>query len=49
MVCDQVRASFDAPTPQLQPLPIVGLGYRWSWDFSYPLNLTSQHNHVFWL
>jgi hypothetical protein len=28
MVCDRVRASFNAPMPQLQPLPIMGLGYR---------------------
>ncbi len=28
MVCDRVRASFNAPTPQLHPLPIMGLGYR---------------------
>jgi hypothetical protein len=28
MVCDRVRASFNALTPQLHPLPIMGLGYR---------------------
>jgi hypothetical protein len=28
VVCDRVRASFNAPMPQLQPLPIMGLGYR---------------------
>ncbi len=27
MVCDRVGASFNAPTPQLHPLPIMGLGY----------------------
>ncbi len=28
MVCDRVKASFNAPTPQLHPLLIMGLGYR---------------------
>ncbi len=32
------------PTPQLQPLPIVGLGYQWSLDFVGPMSLTPQHN-----
>jgi hypothetical protein len=27
MVCNQVRASLNAPTSQLHPLPIMGLGY----------------------
>jgi transposase InsO family protein len=44
MVYDWVRASFNAPTPQLHPLPIMGLGYRWSLDFARPLPLTIQHN-----
>jgi hypothetical protein len=44
MVCDKVRASFNAPTPQLHPLPIMGLGYRWSLDFAGPLPLTVRHN-----
>ncbi len=44
MVCDRVRASFNAPTPQLHPLPIMGLGYRWSLDFAGPLPLTVRHN-----
>jgi hypothetical protein len=44
MVCDQIWASFNAPIPQLQPLPIMGLGYQWSLDFASPLNLTPQHN-----
>jgi hypothetical protein len=44
MVCDRVRASFNAPTPQLHPLPIVGLGYCWNLDFVGPLPLTIQHN-----
>ena len=44
MVCDRVRASFNAPTPQSCPLPIMGLGYRWSLDFAGPLPLTMCHN-----
>jgi hypothetical protein len=43
-VCDRVRASFNAPTPTLQPLPIMGLGYRWSLDFAGPLPVTKNHN-----
>jgi hypothetical protein len=44
VVCDRVRASFNAPMPQLQPLPIMGLGYRWSLDFAGPLPITPRHN-----
>ncbi len=44
MVCDRVRASFNAPTPQLHPLPIMGLGYHWSLDFARPLPLIIWHN-----
>jgi len=44
VVCDWVRASFNTPTPQLQPLPIMGLGYWWSLDFASPLSLTPWHN-----
>jgi len=44
MVYDRVRASFNAPTPQLHPLPIMGLGYHWSLDFAGPLPLTVRHN-----
>ncbi len=42
MVCDEVEAS--TPTPHLQPLPIMGLGYRWSLDFVDPLRLTPRYN-----
>jgi hypothetical protein len=42
MVCDRVRVSFNAPTPQLHPLPIMGLGYHWSLDFARPLLMHSQ-------
>jgi transposase InsO family protein len=44
VVCDRVQASFKAPMPQLQPLPIMGLGYRWSLDFAGPLPVIPRHN-----
>ena len=44
VVCGRVRASFNAPTPQLHPLPIMGLGYQWSLDFVGPLPLTKHCN-----
>jgi hypothetical protein len=44
MVFDKVRASFNAPTPQLHPLPIMGLGYHWNLDFARPLPLIVRHN-----
>jgi hypothetical protein len=44
MVCDRVKALFNAPTPHLHPLPIMGLGYYWSLDFMGPLPLTIRHN-----
>jgi transposase InsO family protein len=30
--------------PQLQPLSIMGLGYRWSLDFAGPLPVTPRYN-----
>ena len=41
-VCDRVRSSFNTLSPQLQPLPIMGLGYRWSLDFVGPLTITPR-------
>ena len=41
-VCDWVRSSFNTLSPQLQPLPIMGLGYRWLLDFAGPLMVTSR-------
>ena len=32
-VFDCVRSSFNTLLPLLKPLPIVGLGYRWSLEF----------------
>jgi hypothetical protein len=44
VVCDHMRASFNAPMPHLQPLPIMEMGYRWSLDFIGPLPVTLRHN-----
>jgi hypothetical protein len=41
-VCDRVTSSFNSLSPQLQPLPIMGLGYHWSLDFAGPLVVTSR-------
>jgi hypothetical protein len=42
--CDRVRATFNAPQPLLHPLPIQGLGYRWSVDLAGPLHKTVRGN-----
>ena len=42
-VCDRVHPSFNAPIAILQPLPIMGLGYRWSLQFAGPLSITKRH------
>ncbi len=44
MVCDRVRALFNAPTPHLHPLPIMGLGYRGNLDFTGSLPLMVRPN-----
>ena len=36
-VCDRVRLSFNTLSPQLKPLSIMGIGYKWSLDFVGPL------------
>lgn len=41
-VCDRFRSSFNTLSPQLRPLPIMGLGYRWSLDFAGPLVVTPR-------
>ena len=41
-VYDRVRSSFNTLSPQLQPLPIMGLGYRWSLDLAEPLMTTKR-------
>jgi transposase InsO family protein len=42
--CDRVQAQFNKPSLTLQPLPIMGLGYRWSLDFAGPLPKTGRKN-----
>lgn len=42
--CDRVRSTFNAPQPQLHPLPIQGMGYRWSFDLAGPLPKTERGN-----
>jgi hypothetical protein len=44
MVCDWVHASFNATTPHLQLLLIIGHGYWWNLDFATLLSLTIHHN-----
>lgn len=44
MECDRVRSSFNSPQPQLHPLPIQGMGYRWSFDLAGPLPKTERGN-----
>lgn len=42
--CDRVRSTFNSPQPELHPLPIQGLGYRWSFDLAGPLPKTERGN-----
>jgi hypothetical protein len=42
--CDHVRAVFNAPTPELKPLPIEGLFYRWGVDTSGPYEVSKRGN-----
>jgi hypothetical protein len=44
VVCNRVQASLNTPMPHLQPLPIMGLDYRWNVDFAGPLLVTPRHN-----
>lgn len=43
-VCDRVKASFNACTTELQPLPIMGLFYRWGVDLCGPFPETKRGN-----
>lgn len=43
-VCDWVRALLNVPMPKSQPLPIMGLGYKWSLDFVGTLPTTKCYN-----
>ncbi|PNH01098.1 Retrovirus-related Pol polyprotein from transposon [Tetrabaena socialis] len=42
--CDHVNASFNAHTPELNPLPVSGLFYRWGVDLCGPFNKTPRGN-----
>ncbi|GLC55390.1 hypothetical protein PLESTB_000982200 [Pleodorina starrii] len=45
--CDRVNTSFAAPQPDLHPLPVQGLFYRWGVDLCGPLPVTkSGHTYV---
>jgi transposase InsO family protein len=46
-LCARARATFNARTPRLQPLPICGLFYRWGVDLFGPLPAGSEgHRYV---
>ena len=46
-VCARVAATFNAITPELQPLPIMGLFYRWGMDLCGPFSCTALgHKYV---
>jgi len=42
--CERVRAGLTTPTPVLQPLPIMGLFYRWGVDTSGPYEPSRHKN-----
>jgi hypothetical protein len=42
--CDKVRASFNNRLPELQPLPIMGLMFRWGVDLCGPFPQTKRGN-----
>jgi len=42
--CDRVRSSFNAQVPELRPLPICGLFYRWGVDLCGPFPETPRGN-----
>lgn len=42
--CDKARAVFNARLPALQPLPIMGLFYRWGVDLAGPFPRTERGN-----
>ena len=43
-VCAQMHASFNSTEPQLRPLPIMGLFYRWHADMCGPFKETPRGN-----
>ena len=47
-VGDRVKFSFNTLSHQIKPLPIMGLGYRWSMDFAGPLVFTPREQSTCW-
>jgi hypothetical protein len=43
-VCDRVRAAFDSQQPELQPLPIEPMFYRWGFDLAGEFPVTAKGN-----
>jgi hypothetical protein len=43
-LCSRVRSSFNGAQPELQPLPISGLMYRWGVDLCGPFHPTARGN-----
>jgi hypothetical protein len=44
VVCGQARATFRAASPELHPLPIMGLMYRWGVDLAGPFDESIRGN-----
>lgn len=43
-LCDRARVAFNKPQPELHPLPICGLFYRWGVDLCGPFQKTPKGN-----
>jgi transposase InsO family protein len=43
-VCGQVKATFNVADPQLHPLPISGMHYRWGCDMAGPFSPSARGN-----
>jgi hypothetical protein len=43
-VCSQVKATFNVADPQLHPLPVNGMMYRWGVDLCGPFSVSSRGN-----
>jgi len=43
-LCHRVRSTFNSPRPELQPLPISGLEYRWGVDLCGPFPESAAGN-----
>jgi hypothetical protein len=46
-VCDRSRAPLSADNPQLQPLPVMGLFYRWGVDLAGPILPKSAQGNTY--